>query len=139
MATTYTGNDGNVTGPLGAKLSTFNFSVSRISHDITGFSNVGRERKLGLWDIRGSAGGLAQSDTSAPWAMQTNLTGQTITLYICHATTTSVCSIQFGCVIEDVAFAASKGGDNGVTFNFGLSSNETNKTATPFTQAWLSS
>lgn len=138
MATTYTGNDGDVSGPLGAKLSTFNVSVSRISHDITGFSNAGRERKLGLWDIRGSAGGFSQSDTGAPWSMQTNLTGQTITLYILQGSGANDGSIQFNCVMEDIAFSVSKAGDNAVTFNFGLSSTIAAGTL-PFTSVWQSS
>lgn len=139
MATYYTGFDGDVAGPLGAQLNAFNFTVSRVSHDITGFSNVGRLRQLGLWDIRGSASGTTKSDTGAPWSMQTANTGQTITLYVFQATNTNDCSIQFNCVIEDTQFSASKGGDNSVSFNFGLASTETTKSNYPFTQVWQTS
>jgi hypothetical protein len=127
MATTYVGNEGGVTGgTVAAKINTWQATVSRVSHDITGFSDAGRVRKLGLYDITGSAGGLLESSASSPWSLLTNITGATITLAVlAHTTTSSASSINFNAVMNDVAMSSAKGGDAAVTFNFGLSASNT--------------
>ena len=122
MATTYVGNDGDVSGFIGAKLNVWNATFSRIAHDITGFSNAGRERKLGLVDIVGNAGGLLQSDTTDPWSLTTNRTGASVSLYILQATNTADSVLTFNAVVSDVAMNVAKAGDAGVTFSFSLSS-----------------
>lgn len=135
MATTYVGNDGDVAGLLGAKLNSWQATISRIRHDITGFSDAGRVRKLGLIDITGTASGVAQSDAAGPHSLMTNRTGQTITLYVFQATNTNDCSYQFNAVIGELPFNVSKTGDAGISFNFELSADSTNV----YTAVWQTS
>ena len=136
MATTYVGNDGDVAGLTCAKLNAWQATISRVQHDITGFSDAGRVRKLGLIDITGSASGIAESGTTTgPHFLQTNRTGATVTLFVFQATNTNDCSVQFNAVIGDVAYNVSKTGDAGVSFSFALSADSTNV----YTKVWQSS
>lgn len=134
----YVGNDGGVTGlELAAKINTWQATVSRVNHITTGFRDHGQSRKLGLYDIVGSAGGLMQSDSSAtgPWQLLTNTTGATVTLAVLrHTTATNASSINFNAVVSDVAMSVAKAGDAGVTFNFGLAVTDTNTTI--WTNVW---
>jgi hypothetical protein len=130
------GNSGNVTGPTGlvGVLNTWSANVSRAVSDVTGFTNVGRNRILGVYDLTGSAGGILDDGTnfdngSNELAVQTVTTGTTITL-----TAKTGCTIGANVVFSDIALGSSKSGDATVTFTFSLASTAT--TGSPFTISW---
>lgn len=130
------GNSGNVSGPSGlvGSLNTWSATVSRAVSDVTGFSNVGRNRILGVYDLSGSAGGIMDDNTnfdnaSGEFAVQTSTTGTTITL-----TAKTGCTLGANVVFSDIALGSSKTGDATVTFSFSLASTAT--TGSPFTISW---
>ena len=134
------GNSGNVTGPAGlvGVLNTWSATITRAVSDVTGFTNSGRNRLLGVYDLTGSAGGIMDDaaafvSTNQP-AVQTAVTGSTITLSA-DRNTSSLNSIEANVVFESVALGSSKTGDATITFNFSLASTATG-TNSPFTISW---
>lgn len=131
------GYDGNITGNgiVGA-LNTWSATLSRAVSDVTGFTNSGRNRVLGLYDLTGSAGGVVDNTatiantTTGIFTCFATATGTTITLQVETGNT-----IAANCVVDSVAFGVSKAGDATVTFNFSLASTTTGTTS-PFTVAW---
>jgi hypothetical protein len=134
------GNSGNVTGPTGliGVLNTWSATITRAVSDVTSFTNSGRNRLLGVYDMTGSAGGIISKgsnfvSTNQP-AVQTAVTGTTITLFADN-TVGSINSIAANVVFESVALGSSKTGDATLTFNFSLA-NTAVGTNSPFTFSW---
>jgi hypothetical protein len=118
MPTTYlTGNDGGITFPTAhaAQFMTWNATFSRNASDVTGYGDTGRRRKLGIWDISGSAGGsmIANEPNSSPGIASSDADGASITLKASTA-----CFYTFVAVISDVAASVTKTGDSMLAFNF---------------------
>lgn len=133
------GNTGNVSGTgIVGILNTWSATISRAVSDVTGFTNSGRNRLLGVYDMTGSAGGIltrtAAFISTNFLASQTAETGATITLTALSAGT-SQNTIQANVVVNDVAMNSTKTGDTGVTFSFSLASSATG-TNSPFTLVW---
>jgi hypothetical protein len=124
------GNDGGVVlGDHFAQFNAWNGTFSRQVSDITGFSDAGRRRRLGVWDANGSAGGFLRADATstgpgvntADW--QTG--GSTIYLHAKGSGTvatnaTGVCTMILTAVISEVAMSVAKTGDAAVSFNWAL-------------------
>lgn len=133
------GNLGSVSGNgIVGTLNTWSATISRAVSDVTGFSNTGRNRMLGVYDLTGSAGGVLDTNTSTfssnqPAAM-TATTGGLITLSA-RATTAVTNHIIANCVVENQTISVTKAGDATVTFDFSLASTETG-TNMPFTIVW---
>jgi hypothetical protein len=133
------GNSGNVSGTgIVGVLNTWSATISRAMSDVTGFTNSGRNRLLGVYDMTGSAGGVltrtAAFISTNFLASQTAETGATITL-TAYSAGTSQNTIQANVVVNDVAMNSTKTGDTGVTFSFALASVATG-TNSPFTLVW---
>ena len=134
------GNSGNIVSTAGVVgvLNTWSATVSRAMSDVTGFTNSGRNRLLGVYDMTGSAGGVltrtAAFVSSNFIAAQTAETGATITLSA-FSSGTSQNSIQANVVVNDVSMQSTKTGDTGITFSFSLASTVTG-TNSPFTLVW---
>lgn len=134
------GNTGNVSGNgIVASLNTWSATITRAASDVTEFTDAGRKRLLGVYDLTGSAGGVI--DTKSGFAnttlgeliCHTAVTGAAITL-AARSNTSGTNHIVFNGVCDSVNLASSKGGDATVTFNFSLS--HTNGTNSPFTIVW---
>jgi len=130
MPLTYlTGNDGGVA--LGtatnhnAQFNVWNATFSRNVSDISGFGDGARRRRLGVYDVQGSAGGFMVADGTSPGANTTDWSSTGITVLL-HAkgsgTSPSSCTLSFGAIISDIAMSNAKTGDAAVSFNFQLSS-----------------
>ena len=133
------GNRGNVSGTgIVGVLNTWSATISRAMSDVTGFTNSGRNRLLGVYDMTGSAGGIITRTASMIsgnyFAAQTAETGATITL-TAYSAGTSQNSIQANVVVNDIAMNSTKTGDTGITFSFALASAATGDTS-PFTLVW---
>lgn len=132
------GYDGAVSGNgISGTLNTWSATISRVASDVTGFSNSGRNRILGLYDMTGSAGGVINDVKSGFVNTTTNLfdcfataEGSTVTL-----TAKTGCAIAAKCVVDNLAMSVSKGGDATITFNFSLATTQTGTTS-PFTISW---
>lgn len=128
MATAYlVGNDGGISlsnatnGTSSANIANFSqwdATFSRVSSDVTGFSDTGVRRRLGVADIKGSAKGTFyyNSANNGPGIDHTNLDGCPIVLYAKSAAT--VCSWSFTGVVETIAGAVAKSGGSDVTVSF---------------------
>lgn len=129
--TDLSGFDGSVSlgTNFNARLSTFNVNVTRSVADVTGYTDTGTRRVLGLFDAQGSAGGTLYNDgtNTAPYPVGTNATstsswsrsGATILLGFAGASTSSTAAqMTLTAVISQVGFTNAKNGDAGVTFNF---------------------
>jgi hypothetical protein len=135
MPTAYlTGNDGAVV--LGtdfahnAHFNVWNATFSRVTSDISGFSDAARRRRLGVHDVQGSAGGFLKAgaaDTrpglrTNEWASD----GVDILLHAraptsaLTATAGTACTMSFKAILTDAAISHSKVGDAAITFNFQL-------------------
>ena len=130
------GNTGNISGNgIVGTLNTWSCTISRAVSDVTGFSNSGRNRLLGVYDLTGSAGGVLDDTSSFVsgnfLAAHTAATGATITLQADGTTN----QIAANCVVDSVAMNVTKTGDATVTFNFSLASTTTG-TNSPFVIAW---
>lgn len=128
------GFNGNISGNgIVGTLNTWSATISRVASDVTGFSNVGRNRLLGLYDMTGSAGGIVDNTTSFvstnEIAAMTATSGASITL-----TAEGGNTIAANCVVDSVAMNVAKAGDATITFNFSLASTVT--TGSPFTISW---
>lgn len=135
------GNSGNVLGTsagIVGVLNTWSATISRAMSDVTGFTNSGRNRLLGVYDMTGSAGGVmtrtAAFISSNFLASQTAETGASLTLSA-FSSGTSQNSIQANVVVSEVSMQSTKTGDSSVTFNFSLASTATG-TNSPFTLVW---
>jgi hypothetical protein len=118
MPTTYlTGNDGGITFPNAhqAQFMTWNATFARNVSDVTGYGDTGRRRRLGIWDISGSAGGsMTSNDTNtSPGIGSQADDGASITLKASTA-----CFYTFVAVISDIAASVTKTGDSMLSFNF---------------------
>lgn len=129
------GNDGGVS--LGtahtAQFNVWNATFSRVVSDITGFTDYGRRRQLGVHDVSGSAGGFLQYDaqstkptlggtaaTATSVANWSN-TGVEIRLNaLGSGTTAGNCAYALKAVISDAAISITKTGDAAISFNFQL-------------------
>ena len=133
------GNTGNVSGNgIVGVLNTWSATISLAVSDVTGFTNSGRNRLLGVYDMTGSAGGV-MTHTAAFisgnfLASQTAETGATVTL-TARNDSRATNTIQANVVISEVSLQSTKAGDTGVTFNFSLAGTATG-TNSPFTLVW---
>jgi hypothetical protein len=129
MSTFLTGNDGGFFAGTNhsANFNVWNASVSRVSSDVTGFGDAGRRRRLGVWDITGSAGGflIADSSNSKPGINTTNwlTAGQAIYLHAKGSGTvatnaTNVCTLVTTAVISNIAISVAKTGDAAISLDF---------------------
>ena len=133
------GNTGNVSGTgIVGILNTWSATISRAMSEVTSFSNTGRNRLLGIYDMTGSAGGVmtrtAAFISGNYLAAHTADTGATITLTALSAGT-SQNTIEANVVVNDIALQSTKSGDTGITFSFSLASTQTG-TNSPFTLVW---
>ncbi len=133
------GNTGNVSGNgIVGILNTWSATISRAASDVTGFTNSGRNRLLGVYDLTGSAGGVltrtAAFISGNFIAAHTADSGASITL-TARSDSVSTNTIVFTAVCSDVSMQSTKTGDTGVTFNFALASTQTGNTS-PFTLIW---
>jgi hypothetical protein len=129
------GNTGNISGNgIIGTLNTWSCTISRAVADVTGFTNSGRNRLLGVYDLTGSAGGVLDNTagfvSSNFLAAHTAASGGAITL-----TAESGNTIQATCVVSDVTMSVTKTGDSTVTFDFSLASTATG-TDSPFVISW---
>lgn len=129
MALTYlTGNDGGVA--LGtatnhnAQFNVWNATFSRNVSDISGFGDSARRRRLGVYDVSGSAGGFMLADINGPGANTTDWSSSGISIFL-HAkgsgTAVSSCTLSFVAVVSEIAMSNAKTGDAAISFNFQLS------------------
>lgn len=121
MATAYlVGNDGGITMPTGngANLNSWDATCSRVSTEITGFSDTGVRRRLGVADIRGTARGSFYYNAAnlGPGIDHTNLDGAAIVLSPKSAAT--VCTWSFTGVIETIGGSVQKMGGSECSFSF---------------------
>ncbi len=121
MPTTYlTGNDGGITFPNAhqAQFATWNATFARNVSDVTGYGDSGRRRRLGIWDVSGSAGGtlIADEANASPGVGGADPDGASITLKASTA-----CTYSLTAVISDIAVSSTKTGDAAVSFNFAIS------------------
>ncbi len=134
MAQTWvSGFDGTITLPTGhaAHLRVWDGRFSRAVSDITGFSDSGRRRKLGIFDLEGSAGGTTTYDASnlspgintSDW----NRDGGTLVLGVVGST---ACAYTATAVMTNISFSVAKDGDSSITFDFA------NSGGTVPTEAW---
>lgn len=123
MAISYlTGNDGGITFPNDnqANFMTWNATFSRNVSDVTGYGDTGRRRRLGIWDVSGSAGGTLKKDdtNTAPGVGDVAIDGAAITLF--SKTAATACSHTLTAVITDIAITSTKTGDAAISFNFAI-------------------
>lgn len=122
MPTVAIGNDGSATLPSGhsAHLNAWSASISRVNSVITGFTDDGVRRRLGVQDITGSASGHPHfgSANTEPGADEAE-PGGALTLLIATG-----CSYQPTVVFDSIDFAVDKTGDSTIVFNFGNADGE---------------
>lgn len=120
MATDYIiGNDGFVTlaAPIqGINVKSWAANSSRVSSDVTGFSDTARRRRLGLYDIVGSLSGTPMMGTTT--ALITVTSAQTsaqllvLGLYSNNSSvTTDDVSFSVTAVFDSMSFNSTKDGD----------------------------
>ncbi len=118
------GNDGAVTLPSGGtvvQVRSYAATLERPESDLTGFSDTGRRRRLGMLDLTGSLSGVAALDstastTSSSFFVATATAALTLTLF--DATTTADAKIAANCVFNNFAFNVDRAGDSTLTVNF---------------------
>lgn len=128
MATTYlVGNDGDAVLPSSHLLNVkvWAANVAYVSSDLTGFTNTGKVRRLGIADITGSLNGTAIQGTGTPWGTlaSTSLPSQpggTLVLSVDGTTsgTSSGAYLSFGAVFNSYAFSVDKNGEQSLSVNF---------------------
>lgn len=119
------GNDGAVTMPTGGgviQVKTYAATISRPESDLTGFSDTGKRRRLGMLDLTGSLNGVPAVDSSATttvsnFFVSTTTAALTLTLFDVAASTNDP-RIAANCVFNNFAFNVDKSGDSTVTCNF---------------------
>lgn len=127
MATTYlVGNDGAVALPAahGMNVKVWAATLTRVSSDITGFSDTGKRRRLGIVDVTGSLSGTpfyAGANTSA--GMDVAQAGGTLVLSLSGVTSGTVAAayISMSCVFDQFAMNVDKNGESSLTMNYQLS------------------
>jgi hypothetical protein len=134
MAETWiNGYDGTVslTTAHNAKLRVWDGRFSRVVSDVTSFADTGRRRKLGLFDLEGSAGGSMSYDASntGPGINSTDWVRDGVVLNLGVVGSTA-CAYTATCVITNIAISVAKDGDSSITFDFANSGG-----AAP-TEAW---
>jgi hypothetical protein len=131
MPLTYlTGNDGGVAIGTAtnhnAQFNVWNATFSRNVSDISGFGDGARRRRLGVYDVQGSAGGFMVADAGGlgPGANTTDWSSTGVSVFL-HAkgagTSASSCTLSFVAVVSDIAMSNAKTGDAAISFNFQLS------------------
>ena len=133
MADTYViGNDGAVTLPAAGGNSlhvrSYAATISRVESDLTGFSDSGKRRRLGVVDLTGSLNGAPiandggststatiMTSTTASWFMSTETGALTLSVYKAG---TNDAKIVANCVFNGHAFNVDKNGDTTLTCNF---------------------
>lgn len=127
MATTYlVGNDGAVALPAahGMNVKVWAATLTRVSSDITGFSDTGKRRRLGIVDVTGSLSGTPFYGGSGNSAgMDVAQAGGTLVLSLSGATsgTVSAAYISMSCVFDQFALNVDKNGESSLTMNYQLS------------------
>ena len=125
------GNDGFVTlaAPVqGISVKQWAANSSRVSTDVTGFSDTARRRKLGLFDMVGSLSGVPTYGTTTALitVTATQTTAQTLVLGLTNGTSTTVTtddvSFTITCVFDTMSFNSAKDGDASVQVSWQLSS-----------------
>lgn len=118
------GNDGSVTLPSGGtvvQVRSYAATLERPESDLTGFSDTGRRRRLGMLDLTGSLSGVPAVDSTASTTSSsffTNTATGALTLTIFDATTTSDARIAANCIFNGFAFNVDKVGDSTLSCNF---------------------
>jgi hypothetical protein len=119
------GNDGNVTMPASGsvfRVRSFAANLSRVESELTGFSDTGRRKRLGMLDLTGSLSGVPAVDSTAStttaltsmiW-MNTATQALTLTIY----DSTNDARIAANCIFNGFAFNVDKTADSTVTCNF---------------------
>jgi hypothetical protein len=119
------GNDGNVTMPASGsvfRVRSFAANLSRVESELTGFSDSGRRKRLGMLDLTGSLSGVPAVDSTAStttaltsmiW-MNTATQALTLTIY----DSTNDARIAANCIFNGFAFNVDKTADSTVTCNF---------------------
>lgn len=116
------GNDGSVTLPSGGtviQVRSFAATLERVESELTGFSDTGRRKRLGILDLTGSLTGVPGVDTSASTAstsfFNSTATGAlTLTIY----DSSSDARITGNCLFNGFSFNVDKVGDSTLTCNF---------------------
>ena len=124
--TTYLcGNDGSVTLPAGGdvmQIRTFAATLSRVESEVTGFSDTGRRRRLGMLDLTGSLTGVpgigSATTSSATQCIFLQTSTAALTLNLSDGSGTSDAKISANCIFNGFAFNVDKTGDNTITCNF---------------------
>ena len=93
---------------------------SRVVSDVTDFGATGRRRRLGIFDVTGSANGVMSYDaaSTAPGINATDWSRDGMTLTLGVLTATTVCSYTVTAVFSNIAISSDKTGDASITFNF---------------------
>jgi hypothetical protein len=120
------GNDGSVILPSGAEIihvRSFAATITRTESDLTGFSDSGKRRRLGLIDLTGSLNGVPAIDST-----DTVTTASTSIFFLGTATAaltlnlqgsgTTNSKISANCIYNGFAFNSDKNGDATLTVNF---------------------
>lgn len=116
-----TGFDGyaSLTTAHNASLGAWSADFSRVVSDVTAFGNTGRKRRLGLYDVTGSASGTMDFDASntGPGVNDTDWarSGQAITLGVVGSTQ---CIYVVTAAMSQISIGSQIGGDATITFNF---------------------
>ena len=134
----YNGYDGAIA--IGAmntiEFKSWSATISRVASDVSGFSNPGRDRKLGKWDIRLSFSGTPQGGSSSPIAAQTS-SSLTTTFKLMEGTGTNDTLVTFDGVVEEIQLGSVHDGDASASGTVSLATTNTN--SPPFTVSWLTS
>jgi hypothetical protein len=119
------GNDGNVTMPSSGsvmRVRSFAANLSRVESELTGFSDTGRRKRLGMLDLTGSLSGVPAVDSTASTTTAVtsmiwmNTATQALTLTIFDSTNDA--RIAANCIFNGFAFNVDKTADSTVTCNF---------------------
>jgi hypothetical protein len=119
------GNDGNVTMPASGsvfRVRSFAANLSRVESELTGFSDTGRRKRLGMLDLTGSLSGVPAVDSTASTTTAVtsmiwmNTATQALTLTIFDSTNDA--RIAANCIFNGFAFNVDKTADSTVTCNF---------------------
>jgi hypothetical protein len=119
------GNDGNVTMPASGsvfRVRSFAANLSRVESELTGFSDTGRRKRLGMLDLTGSLSGVPAVDSTASTTtaltsmIWMNTATQALTLTIFDSTNDA--RIAANCIFNGFAFNVDKTADSTVTCNF---------------------
>lgn len=119
------GNDGAVSsfGSGIIQVKTYAATISRPESDLTGFSDTGKRRRVGMLDLTGSLNGVPAVDSSASantasFIVSTATASLTLTLYDVPGTVTNDVRIAANCIFNNFAFNVDKSGDSTITCNF---------------------